>query len=131
MDWFVYCDILSQSLFGTLNKLDLDRSSLYFQQDGDRKHTAAYTMGWLEDQGFNVLGWCPNSPDMNIIENLWDHLDRMVCSRDPLPQNLDELWEALKEEWENIDQGYIDSLYASLLNQVRELLKANGGETHY
>ena len=131
MDRFVYCNILSQSLLGTLDKLDLNRSSLYFQQDGDRKHTAAYTMGWLEDQGFDVLGWCPNSPDMNIIENLWDHLDRMVRSRDPLPRNLDELWEALKEEWANIDQGYIDSLYASLPNRVRELLKANGGETHY
>ena len=131
MDRFVYCDILSQSLLGTLDKLDLDRSSLYFQQDGDRKHTAAYTMGWLEDRGFDVLGWCPNSPDMNIIENLWDHLDRMVRARDPLPRNLDELWEALKEEWENIDQGYIDSLYASMPNRVRQLLKANGGETRY
>ena len=130
MDWFVYCDILSQSLLGTLDKLDLNRSSLYFQQDSDRKHTAAYTMGWLDNQGFNVLGWCPNLPNMNIIENLWDHLDCMVRSQDPLPQNFNELWEALKEEWENIDQGYIDSLYTSMPNWVREL-KANGGETCY
>ena len=95
------------------------------------KHTAAYTMGRLEDWGFNVLSWCPNSPNMNSIKNLWDHLDPMVCSWDPLPWNLNKLWEALNEEWENIDWGYIDSLYTSLPNPVRELLKANGGETCY
>jgi hypothetical protein len=53
---------------------------------------------------------------MNIIENLWDHLDRMVCAQDPLPTNLDKLWAALLEEWEKIDQDYTDRLYKSLPN---------------
>jgi hypothetical protein len=68
---------------------------------------------------------------MNIIENLWDHLDRMVCAQDPLPTNLDKLWAALLEEWEKIDQDYIDRLYKSLPNQVRNVLKAKGGSTCY
>jgi hypothetical protein len=55
----------------------------------------------------------------------------MVRARDPLPKNQDELWLAPKEEWENIDQEFIDTLYDSLPNRVRELLKEKGGATHY
>jgi transposase len=131
MDRFGYTDILSESLLGTLDKHNLDRSTVYFQHDGDSKHQSKHAKGWLELEGFDVLPWCPNSPDMNIIENLWDHLDRMVRARNPLPKNKEELWLALKEEWDNIDQQFIDRLYDSLPNRVRDLLKANGGETRY
>ena len=40
----------------------------------------------------------------------------MLRSRNPLPKNLDELWEALQEEWYHIDQAYIDKLYDSMPN---------------
>lgn len=82
-------------------------------------------------EGFDILPWCPNSLDMNIIENLWDHLDRMVRTRDPLPKNREELWLALKEEWESIDQEVIAKLYSSMPKRVRDLLKAKGGATDY
>jgi hypothetical protein len=78
-----------------------------------------------------VLPWSLNSPDLNIIENLWDHLDHMVHARNPLPWNCDELWAALQEEWGMIDQGFIDRLYKSLPNHVRDVMKAKGGETQY
>jgi hypothetical protein len=55
----------------------------------------------------------------------------MVRAQDPLPTNLDELWAALLEEWEKIDQDYIDRLYKSLPNQVCDVLKAKGGSTCY
>jgi hypothetical protein len=42
-----------------------------------------------------------------------------------------ELWVALKEEWEKIDQDFIDKLYDSMPSRVRELLKAKGGNTRY
>lgn len=55
----------------------------------------------------------------------------MVHTWDPLPTNLDNLWAALLEEWEKIDQDYIDRLYKSLPNRVCDVLKAKGGSTHY
>jgi transposase len=131
MDRFMYVDILSESLLGTLDNHNLDRNGIYFQHDCDPKHTSKHATGWLELEDIDVLPWSPNSPDMNIIENLWDHLDRMVRARDPLPTNLDELWAALLEEWEKIDQDYIDRLYKSLPNRVRDVLKAKGGSTRY
>ncbi|KAF7372621.1 putative homeodomain protein [Mycena venus] len=131
MDRFVYTDILSGSLLGTMDDHNLDHSTIYFQHDGDSKHSSKHATGWLDLEGIDVLPWCPNSSDMNILENLWDHLDRMVRARDPLPKNQEELWLALKKEWENIDQGFIDRLYDSLPNRVRELLKAKSRATRY
>ena len=127
----MYIDILSENLLGTLNDHNLDCNDIYFQHDGDSKHTSKHVTGWLELEDIDVLPWCPNSPDMNIIENLWDHLDRMVRTWDPLPTNLDQLWSALLEEWGKIDLDYIDRLYKSLPNRVRDVLKAKGGSTHY
>ena len=40
------------------------------------------------------------SPDLNIIERVWDYLDRKKMER--LPKNVNELWNVLKEEWYNI-----------------------------
>jgi len=131
MDRFVYIDILSTSLLRTLENHHLDHSSIYFQQDGDPKHRSKHASGWFDLEGIDLLPWCPNSPDLNIIENLWDHLDRMVRARNPLPKNLDELWLALQEEWLNIDQDFIDRLYESIPNRVCAVLKAWGGETRY
>jgi hypothetical protein len=53
----------------------------------------------------------------------------MVRDSGPLPKNQEELWLALKETWENIDQEFIDRLYDSLSSRVGKLLKGKGGAT--
>ncbi|GFX27711.1 transposable element Tcb1 transposase [Trichonephila clavipes] len=61
-----------------------------FQQDNARCHTAASVRAWFEEHQdeFTVLPWPANSPELNPIENLWDHLDRVVRAMDPQPHNL-------------------------------------------
>ena len=47
------------------------------------------------------MDWPPQSPDLNIIEAVWDHLDR---ERNKRPKSREELWEVLKEDWYNIPE---------------------------
>lgn len=75
--------------------------------------------------------WPSNSPDMNIIENVWSYLDCQVRKQPVLPQNTNELWKAWKEEFENIDDIVIKHLNASIPRRVDALLKAHGGNTPY
>ncbi|GFW29481.1 transposable element Tcb2 transposase [Trichonephila clavipes] len=59
-----------------------------YQQDSTKCHTAG--SGFKEHQmEFTVLFWLANSPDLNPIKNLWDHLDRVVHAMDLQPRNLE------------------------------------------
>jgi len=47
----------------------------------------------------------PQSPDLNIIEAVLDHLDRERNKR--LPTSKEELWDVLQEAWRTIPEDYL------------------------
>ncbi len=53
-----------------------------FQQDLAPAHTAKRTKSWLNDHGVGVLDWPENSPDLNLINNLWGIVKRKMRNRD-------------------------------------------------
>lgn len=126
-----YCDILSKSLLGTLSDHSLSPRTIIFQQDNDPKHMSRAATTWFEEHNIIVLPWPPSSPDMNIIEHAWNLLDRRIRARTPLPQNLDQLWLMLKEEWERLDLDTIKELYRSMPNRLQALDDARGSYTKY
>ena len=128
MDTSLYEEILNNKFLGNL---DINKKSIYFQQDNDPKHTSNWAMEWFRRKKVNKLDWPPNSPDMSIIENVWDYLDRRVHTRTPLPWNAAELWDALVEGWGNIELDYIKRLYKSMPQRVQALLSAKGSHTEY
>ena len=68
---------------------------------------------------------------MNPIVHLRDDLDRRVRSRQPAPQTLQELPQALEQEWGRIPQDRIRRLIESMPRRVRAVLQANGGHNRY
>ena len=96
MDSTKYQEILEANVQRSVQTLKLKRGWV-FQQDNDPKHTSKSTMKYLQERRMKVLEWPPQSPDLNIIENLWRDLKHAVHAR--RPKNISELEVFCQEEW--------------------------------
>lgn len=77
------------------------KSTDIFQHYNDPKYTADAVKSYPErntaDKTLTVMDWPPLSRDLNIIEPLWEHLDREINKRQPIYK--EEFSELLKETW--------------------------------
>ncbi|CAF0787459.1 unnamed protein product [Brachionus calyciflorus] len=68
-----------------------------FQQDGSSSHTAHSVRNWFQEKQIPVQPWCPRSPDLNPIENLWSYIDhKMVNTK---ITSVEYLKSVLFDEW--------------------------------
>jgi len=93
-------------------------------QDNAPCHNSASTFAYLDQKKMP-----PQSPDLNVIENLWATLKRQVSARYPI--NSSELWAFAKDEWENILNEVIHKQYASIPKRLQGVLKNNGQHCKY
>jgi transposase len=91
-------------------------------------HTAEVVKNKIDVLKIDVLPWPAYSPDLNPIENLWSYIVRIIYANGKTYGNVDELWEAIQECWENIPKKIIKNLVKSMPNRMIKLLE-NGGRT--
>ena len=100
-----------------------------FQQDNAKCHTVDEVYDLLEDQGIDDLHHPANSPDLNIIENVWAVMVPRVHAKKP--SNKAELQKAViavmsEFNAEEPKTHYFEHLYQSMSNRAHEVLR-NGG----
>lgn len=99
--------------------------------DNARPHIANIVQRYLEDVEIRTLVWPARSPDINPIEHLWDNLKRRLRRRPALPETLQDLQAALREEWNLIGQEEVADLIRSMPRRMRDIIRARGGNTRY
>lgn len=120
-----YINVLENTSTHTLSLL----CNWIFQQDNAPCHTACSVQQWFEGEGIEVMKWPSQSPDLNPIENLWDQVATRVHEQNP--NNLQELWEAVKTAWYSMPQERIKTLIGSMPRRCDAVIKMKGGATKY
>lgn len=128
MDKTAYLEILKANLLQSAEKLGI-ADVFRFYQDNDPKHKAGIVQTWLIWNCPHVVHPPAQSPDMNVIENLWAILDTNIRKRKI--SNKSDLKTALTEEWEKITPQVTQKLVESMPKRLKMVVDQKGGHTKY
>ena len=93
--WEFYSDILEE------------RGSVLLMEDNAPIHRCALAKKWRELNGIESLEWPAQSPDLNPIEHVWKLLKDAVSIIRPPIRNIEDLRNALNNEWTKLDREMI------------------------
>lgn len=123
-----YINLLGQ---GLKTFYDFSDRPLIFQQDNAPCHSANKTQEWLEMNGITTMDWPARSPDLNPIENLWGILARKVYANGKQFSSVEELKEAIRKSWNEIDPSELENLVNSMHDRMLEAYGNKGATIHY
>lgn len=99
--------------------------------DNARPHRARVVDRFLEQETIVRMEWPARSPDLNPIEHVWNMLQVALSRRPAQPTTLQELGNALVEEWNNLPLADIRVLIHSMNRRCQAVIRARGGHTRY
>ena len=122
-----YMSVLEEKLFPWMGFHHVTQ----FLQDGAPCHKAKRVTVLLASQDFTVMDWPGNSPDLNLIENLWSIMKRKLKS-DHTITSLPMLHSALKRMWvSNLEPSLFKKLARSMPKWLRDCIANQGQMTKY
>ena len=79
IDSVKYLDVLENKLLPSVGLLGHKRNEFIFQDDSAPIHRAKKVQEWKQLNRIDSLPWVGNSPDLNLIENLWKLLKLRIA----------------------------------------------------
>ena len=108
----------------------------YLQQDNDPTHKKASRAAMDEWRASNqgcvvdiLPDWPPNSPDLSPIENVWSYVQQQANKAGC--KTFDEFSTTVQSTFASLNKSYINKLFDSMKNRVRQCLERKGGKTKY
>jgi hypothetical protein len=98
MDADLCVGILEENLEDSLEYYGKERGDFTFQHHNDSKHKSKKAQTWFKDNNIDLLPWPAQSPDLNPIEHLWNHLKTRLEEYEESPRGMGELWERVDKE---------------------------------
>jgi hypothetical protein len=93
-----------------------------FQQDNDPKHTFKPKR---KIRDIKKMKWLAQSPDLSLIELLWDEIDRQAKAL--LPSSADILWKHLQDSWLSISNDCLMKLLHRMPKICAAVITAKSG----
>ena len=119
-----YINVLDQCLWPVVAK-HFPTHPWTLQEDNAPCHVSARTTQWKRDNQIPALSWPAQSPDLNIIENVWRTLKIYLQRQLHTIKTKDDLIASVKNIWYNLPLHYIQSLYDSIPWRIRAVMRGN------
>ena len=120
-----------------IQQLIREYPELIFRRDNAPCHKSAKTRANLCLRGISFIRWPPYSPDLNIIEHVWNWMKNWIQNYYfhimYNPQNIQFplLRQIILEAWEAVPEAYIVNLFKSWWKRCQAIIDPNGGPTKY
>lgn len=77
------------------------------------------------------MSWPAQSPELNMIENVWLYIKRKLQSHIHMINSPDELLQQTLQIWQDINLNYVRNLYESLPRRIQQVIRLKGHLTKY
>lgn len=131
-----YMNVLSDTLLpnGSAMFSTQGLGSWTLQQDNDPSHKVAADVikSWNQRKGSSITllpCWPPNSPDLNLIENVWGYVGAKVQAQGHT--SFEAFKQAVIKELEAVPTSVLQSLYNSMPKRIAQVIKLDGDKTKY
>lgn len=101
------------------------------KQECTRLYHTAHTKKWLYQQDISTIEWPARSPDLKPIDIAWNQVSCEVYANGHQYDYTDDLKEAARTAWDNLDQTYLQSLVKSIPPRCIKTIEAGGGPIGY
>ena len=125
-----YIDVLETGLLPSITNMFGDRNYPFvFQDDNAPCHRPRAVDDWLNEQDIRRMMWPAQSPDANIIENVWNDMSKLVANDRPTSRQT--LFDSVFRAWASIRPERIRQLYESLPRRMAAMIRSRGYATKY
>ena len=90
-----------------------------------------FTEPYKDQNEVTSMEWPAQSPDLNIIENIWLYMKRELQKSAVDITTKNDLLREIQSVWRNIELDYIRDLYQSIPDRLNNVIEMKGHLTKY
>ena len=102
-----------------------------YQDDNAPVHRAQIVKDYMEQNQLHGMEWPAQSPDLNIIENMWRKIKIELQKQAHNITTKAQMETAIRDIWTNISLEFIRKLYDSIPRRLMLVIRAKGNITKY